>query len=177
MINLIPKEEKAHIIEEYRRRLLVIFLLLLLFTATAMLFLSLPTYVLFSAKHKTVLDSLEIAKHLSSERRDVETETAVRDLNDRVSVVISSVQKRSVVDIVSTIVSKKIDGIHIQRISYDERQSSGVVSISGVASSRERALSFVKALEDSQIFSNVNLPVGSLVKEKDLSFSISATLK
>ncbi len=177
MINLIPKEEKTHITEEYRRRLLVIFLLLLLCSSTAALFLSLPTYVLLEAKHKTVLESLEIAKRLSLERRDVETETAVRNLNDRISVVLSSLQKRSVVDIVSVVVSKKIEGIHIQRISYDERQNNGIILVSGVASNRERALSFVKELESSQIFSKVDLPVGSLVKERDLSFLISATLK
>lgn len=177
MINLIPKEEKMHIIDEYRRRLLVIFLLLLLCTVTSALFLSLPTYVLLEAKHKTVLESLEIAKRLSLERKDVETEVVVRNLNDRVRVVLSSLQKRSVVDVVSVVISKKIEGIHIQRISYDEKQNNGIVSVSGVASNREKALSFVKELESSKIFSKVDLPVGSLVKEKDLSFLISATLK
>ncbi|MFA6078012.1 MAG: PilN domain-containing protein [Candidatus Paceibacterota bacterium] len=177
MINLIPKEEKIQITEEYRRRLLVVFFLLLLCTGAIAILLSLPTYILFESKYKTVLDSLDVAKHLSLERRDAETELAVRDLNDRVSVILSPVQKRSVVEIVSVVVSKKVDGVYIQRISYDAAQNSGNVSISGVALSRDKALSFVKALESAQIFSKIDLPVGSLVKEKNLDFIISATLK
>lgn len=177
MINLIPKEEKIHITEEYRRRLLVIFFLLLLCTGAIAILLSLPTYILFESKYKTVLDSLAVAKHLSLERRDTETEASVRDLNDRVSVILSPAQKRSVVEITSVIVSKKVDGVYIQRISYDAVQNSGNVSISGVASSRDKALAFVKALEGAQIFSKIDLPVGSLVKEKNLDFTISATLK
>lgn len=156
---------------------MVIFFLLLLCTAAVALVLSLPSYILLEGKYKTVLDSLEVAKHLSSERRDIETETAVRELNDRVSVIISTEKKRSAVDIISAVISKKAEGVRILRISYDDSQNSGNISISGMASDREKALAFVRALEGDPIFSKAYLPVSSLVKERNLDFVISATLR
>src|SRR3990167_5199980 len=73
-----------------------------------------------------------------------------------------------VIEMILGLVPPGINLTHLSLISLDQP-----ISITGVASSRDAALLFKNKLENSPDFSDVNLPLGSLVQTQNILFTIS----
>lgn len=71
--------------------------------------------------------------------------------------------------------SRTIPGIIISTLNVPSL--SGDISISGIAKDRITLNQFKKTLQDSQMFSNVVLPINNLEQKENLTFSISMHIK
>ena len=67
----------------------------------------------------------------------------------------------------------KLDSINFMRGQSFDNKKSASMRVSGVASNREMLISFSNALKNSGKFSNVEVPVSSLTKDKDLPFTMN----
>ncbi|HAM88990.1 MAG: hypothetical protein US83_C0002G0090 [Candidatus Falkowbacteria bacterium GW2011_GWC2_38_22] len=64
--------------------------------------------------------------------------------------------------------------IKISRLYAGKNDNS--LRISGIAKSRNDLLAFKEKLEKSEKFSNINLPISSLLEKENINFEISATI-
>jgi len=66
------------------------------------------------------------------------------------------------------------DGIRITNLSFNEKNAA---SLSGHAQRREQIIAFQEALEKSNLFENIKNPLENLVKQTDIDFNFSFTIK
>ena len=78
--------------------------------------------------------------------------------------------------VIKEVVSRKIPGIEITHIFYENSPINGKkISISGLASSRERLLLFRQSFENYTIFKKVDLPISNFVKGSNIQFNLNLT--
>ena len=174
MFNLLPDSLKEKIKTEYRLRLITSILLFVIFLQTLFIILLFPTWLFSFYKEGEVtllvLRTTEFAVSSSS----ASVRSVVNGTNTKLNIINNSLEYVKFTPLLNAIISKKINGIHINRASYISQSSSqSTVLISGLSQSREALVSFVKSLKDSGLFQSVDMPIGNLAKNHNLEFSIS----
>ena len=82
--------------------------------------------------------------------------------------------KESLGGVIAELVSYASPGIYISNISVARISEGGLsLTVKGEASTRSQLLGFVEALKDDPRFSNVNLPIGVLARERNIEFNLS----
>src|SRR3990167_1469226 len=171
MINLIPNEEKKKKVKDFYYRLLVtafaVFGFSILIAGVAML----PAYFLSSVRKNLINSKLETEKNQSIPSPDKETLTVVEDLSKKLDLIEKSRNSRYLVSqkVINEIMSEKMPDIKITQIQYRNESIKGkTISISGVASSRDRLLLFKRELENNIAFKKVDLPISNFVKGSNI---------
>ena len=76
-----------------------------------------------------------------------------------------------------TIIQNKSGSIYVTGINYAPTSIvSANIILEGIANTRESLVSFVKTLEETEAFKEVNLPVGNLAQDKNINFSIELSV-
>ena len=182
MINLIPKEEKRKIAKVFYYRLAVVYLLTLSFSVLIGTVAIVPSYFLTKIKKDSIDKKLEIQKAEPAPLLEEKTRAIIKDLNLKLSLFENKKNNEFIVSqkIINAIILKKISGIKITDISYEDNyQNNSIplqnkkVSIRGIAPSREVLLLFRKALEDDVTFKSVNLPISNFIKGSNIQFYLN----
>lgn len=176
MINLIPNSEKKKKMRDFYYRLFVVFIATLGFGALVGVVSVLPTFFLSSVEKKLALAELAAQQNDPVGEADQNITATMEDLNKKLSTAESARKSKYAISdtILNQIIVRKMSDIKITKISYENSEQAGKkVSISGRAPSRERLLSFRRALEDSTAFKAVDLPISNFVKGSNIEFSLS----
>lgn len=180
MINLIPKEEKKKMVAGFYFRLVVVYLLSFAFPILIGSGLLIPSYFLAYTKQDFVDKKLEAQKNEPVPLPDQETLAIIKDVNNKLQIIERAWSNDFVFSqrVINAIILKKLPNIKITGISYEadlksESGEEGAISIEGMAPSREVLLSFRQALEDSNFFKKVDLPISNFVKGSNIQFYLS----
>ncbi len=176
MINLIPKEEKKKITRGFYCRLLILFLLAGSFSIIIVLVAILPSYFFSSTQNSIINTKLEIQKNELAPLPDQQTLAIIKDLNNKLSLIERAENNKFLISkkVINAIISEKILGIKITDISYENDPLKGKkISIQGNAPSREVLLSFRLALENNNLFRQIDLPISNFVKGSNIQFYLS----
>lgn len=187
MINLLPTSEKKAIRKEYYLRVLTMCLAMLAFVCIAAIISFLPTYLFILSRHGAFLAESRSDETQSRISRVKEMETIVRDTNKKIDLLKNGALSLRVGDIFLNILASKVPGVVITGLSYDsggvaskkgkdQTVSSPSVGIQGKSSDRTALLAFKDTLAREKEFGSVDLPISSLIKDTDLSFSINITI-
>src|SRR3989344_6466115 len=175
MINLLTLEEKKNIKRDYNIRLIIISLSFLLIIVVIAIAFLLPSYFLSSIKEKISsqeLEKIKISQDFSDENIISEI---IQETNMKLSL-LSYYDNKLVVskDIIEAILEKTKGKIEISEIYFTKNNNSpSTIDLKGTASSRESLLLFTEDIEREDQFSEVNLPVSNLVKNKDIKFNFN----
>ena len=102
------------------------------------------------------------------------TTEAIKSLNLKMQVMNSVLDYRKFNPIVDTILAQKFSGIIIDQVAYRMvATSTAVVTVGGIADSRENLVLLSKKLQASSKFKSVDIPISNYAKEKDIEFSIN----
>jgi nitrogen regulatory protein PII-like uncharacterized protein len=178
MISLIPNEEKKRMRRDFYIRFLVVSLVMLslsIFIATTTM---LPSFFISVVRKNADNTKLEIQKKEPALVLSQESLSAIKDLKDKVVLIETSDKDEFVVskEIVDQILSKKMPDIKITQISYDISSTKvKKININGMAPSRERLLLFRQALENSTVFTKVDLPISNFIKGSNIQFFLTLT--
>lgn len=90
----------------------------------------------------------------------------------------TNINGTSTVDIFSEIIGYLPNEVSITSISFSKNQTyeeknGTLIVVSGISKSRDSLVAFSNLLKESGIFSDVNMPVSNLAKDKGNSFSLS----
>lgn len=174
MFNLLPVDIKESIAREYsHKRLLVILFFVVCVQATMLVFIF-PTWLVSFYKEKEIIaESQKVNNNLNDSNVSPAT-TEIKSINSRLNVINTSLEYPKLLPFIDTVISKKTNSISINNFSYvPSASSSATLIVGGVSATRESLVSFVKSLEDTELFTKVDLPIGNLAKDKGIEFTIS----
>lgn len=188
MIDLLPASGKKEIRKEYHLRVFTVCLAMLSLTLSAMVLSFLPTYLFTISRYEAFLSESQSDAAQNRLSQVKEMETVVRDTNKKIDVLKTGAGTYRVKDIFLEVLENKSQGVAITSLSYDSGDSvapkkgkenvpsQAIVSVQGIASDRTALLGFKDALSQKKEFGTIDLPISSLVKDTDLSFSINLNL-
>lgn len=176
MINLIPPVVRKNIITEYWVRVVSIWLFIVAVAATAVVFLSLPVYVLVSSKVDVYAQSAAAATERVTEY-DLSAGALVRAnvMAQRVYELREVEKFSSLIAAIETLQGNdiQIDGFELAR----EKGALAPVLVNGRATTRQALSDFRETLLSQETISEVVLPISNLAKDKDIQFSVWITFK
>ncbi len=176
MINLIPPVVRKSIITEYWVRVVSIWLFIVAVVATAVVFLSLPVYVLVSSKVDVYAQSAAEATERVTEY-DLSAGALVR-----ANVMAQRVFELRKVEKFSSTISaiEVLQGSEIEIEGFEfarEEDALAPVKVTGRAATRQALSDFREALLSQETISEVVLPISNLAKDRDIQFSVWITFK
>lgn len=187
MIDLLPASAKNTIRKEYRLRVFTVCAAMLSLVLAAMVISFLPTYLFVLSRHEAFLVESQSDQTQSRISRVKEMETTVRNTNKKVDLLKNEASVPYVKDVFMEILKSKPAGVSVTGLSYDhggvvskkgkdEAVSPPTIGIQGKSSDRAALLAFKDTLAQKKEFSSVDLPISSLVKDTDLTFSINVIM-
>lgn len=187
MIDLLPASEKHAIRKEYHLRVLVVCFAMFSSVLAAMVISFFPTYLFTLSRYGAFLAESQSDEAQNRISQVKEMETTVRETNKKIDLLKSGASVPQVKDIFLEILESESQGVSITALSYDfggvvskkgkdNTTTPSSVSIQGKSSDRAPLLAFKDALVQKKEFGSVDLPISSLVKDTDLSFSINLIL-
>ena len=175
MINLIPPQAKKIVLREYWLRVVAAWLLLLSFVLFALATLSFPTYLLIEQLNQSLVSDIQAvaAKQVSYS----EIENTVKNINALVNHLNTNREQVKFSSLLAKL--DAIDDSHVtldQFVFVEEQDVLKKIELIGHADTRSDLSAFRDAVEKSEEFDAVELPISNLAKDKDLSFSMDVFL-
>ncbi len=173
MGNLLPTEYKKEIYRMYKIRLLIVFMIFVSFTGLVILIFLAPIFLSVNFEFQSLEKERAILEAETPELKVItELESKVSGINRKIQVLGQDSESKTT-KVLSEIISNKTTGIKIKSISYSKKETGAIIFLRGEATTRESLVLFAKRLEDIDNFTDVNLPVSNLAKDRDLVFSIT----
>ncbi len=182
MINLLPTAEKYVIRKEYHLRVVTVCFAMFSFVLVVMVLSYLPTYLAVVSRHETFLAEMQNDKTQGRMSQMKEMEAVIQETNKKIDLLKIGASNPDVPGIFLKILESKTAGLTLTGFSYDfggyvaqkgkEEAVPISISVQGRSSDRAALIAFKDALVQQKEFKTVDLPISSLVKETDLSFSI-----
>lgn len=178
MSNLLTTNEKDIVVKEYRLRLAVVStsaLGVLMIIGVISLF---PSYVLSNSKYKIIENELSIITEQIEKEALGDPEEIIADTNNKLTILeANSGLGINAYEVIRELTERTNLDIHIKDIFYNNNNKDNIkLSINGISNDRGGLLAFVRGLEDSAMFSDIDLPISNFVKDKDIDFSITITI-
>ena len=176
MINLIPIEEKKEIKNDFYYRFLTAIFVVLCFAVFASLVMIFPSYFISLEKKNFTSQKLSAQKNEVIPEIDQQALIAIKDLDTKLALIGNARNNEFIFskNVINEILSKKLPGIKINSFYYLNDSLEGrKVSIMGVAKDREQLLLFRRALEEDNLFKNVDLPISNFVKDNNIDFNLN----
>lgn len=175
MLNFLPIEERKRLQKEYYLRLGSI---AFLFIAGLFVIASvglLPSYL---------REKIEIRAHIEEEKARQGNDVALLENKEEADKVmemrtyleerVDLLKKNPVIsEAIQKMLAKKTPAITIDSVEF----SKNILTIRGIAATRDDLISFDRSLHDEPFFKNINLPIASLAKNIDNDFTLELTLK
>lgn len=129
------------------------------------------------SKEKESMTLINITNKIMSSKDSTSIASIISDTNTKLNIISKIMLYPKVLPLVDIILSNKISTIRINQMSYTSgKESSATINLGGISDTRDSLVLFVKKLEASKAFKEVNLPVSNFAKNKDIDFSISMTI-
>lgn len=175
MLELLPKNQKKALKQEYFLRVLVV-VLLLSFTVGILSLVSLsPSYFLSLEKEKIVAKQFaEMEKSRNTTENNKEFQSDIKNFKETLGLLKPSEKIVSIGGFIANIVSNKNSGIKIYGITVNSyKKEKYQIIIKGNASGRDTLKAFVENLKGGGLFESVDLPISNFMKIADINFDIT----
>ncbi|MEX2340827.1 MAG: PilN domain-containing protein [Candidatus Paceibacterota bacterium] len=172
MINLIPPTAKNKLIHDYFLRFTSLIFIVAAVACLVLFFLSIPTWVMLKHQLGSISDNKEFISGVESEHKILDEEG--REIEEIIQHVDRQKPPRSRAEVIVLIDELSGDGVVVDRFVFGDKNK---LTISGVASTRPELSDFRDRLTEQKIFSSVELPLSSLVNERDANFNITMVVK
>jgi hypothetical protein len=178
MINFLPEKLKKQVKTEYLLRGLTVLFGYSFFVMVIVSVFIVPSFVLSMVKKDSIIKQLDMVKKSSvNQTEDILSKTRI--INEFTNVLSPKLTpNRLASDFIKSAIGGKVYGIKVSSISTQyEGLEPSKITLSGFSYTRDLLIEYVKELKDLDMFSNVDIPVSTLVKVSNIDFSIVLTLK
>lgn len=176
MINLIPHAFKRNVAIEYWTRVLSVCLFILSGILVASTLLLLPVYVLINSQ----INTFETAANEALERvsqHDLSSATLVKT-GTKARLLLELRNDTKFSEIISLLQGLENSQVHIESIDLTRLDTGiGPIQLTGKAMTRQSLADFRTSLLARPEIDTVLLPISNLAQDKDITFSISVTMK
>lgn len=172
MINLIPPLARAMIVKEYWLRVVGVWLFLLGTGCLLVASLLLPTYMLLRTELLALRE--QVAANAAETATFDTSSTALATAMAEVRLLQAMSTSTYTTDIAQL---TKIAGsnVALESFAFATVDSKTTITITGTATTRAALASFRDAIESDERFVDAILPISSLIKDRDIEFSMTVT--
>jgi len=172
MFKLLTEEEKVEVKQEYSRRRSATMLMALIFVIVVEIIGLLPSYVLSNARYNEVFERTKILKTVSQNKEDKELKKRLARLNLALEVLSPDLDIDRPSKYLNEILDERGSGISVTGYSWSKKEGKVLLSLNGIALSRQDLIAFQDTINLSGHFSEVVLPISNLAQDRDISFQI-----
>lgn len=176
MANLLPKRDRNRFEWEYRFRVLTVVLLSIAVTLVLGTIFLLPSYFVSQSKEESIDRQSELLQKTISAREADLAVTSLLATKQKINQLVSVQDQVLQTEVLQSIINNTDNNIALEGFYYKQgTDSKSEMKITGRAHSRTTLLSFSERLKKESLFSQVDLPVSSLAKDSNITFSITLT--
>src|SRR3990167_9368714 len=172
MFKLLTEEERQKVAHEYAMRRAIVILLTLILVLVVGIIGLLPSYVLSNARENEALERMRIMCSVGEREDDATLQVWLKETNRKLQVLSPALDTDRPSDFIEKILDQRITGIAVTDFSWARAKDKVILSINGVATSRQSLITFENRINSSKYFSEVALPISNLAKDKDIDFQI-----
>lgn len=178
LTNLLPPERQRSLFREHVLRMCVVAVVLAIVLTLVSAVLLFPTYVFLSKSYTIKEDRLVGIESAISSADGTAFSARLSALSGDVEVLTKLGSTRSVSEIVRTALAIPHLGIAISGLAYSPAtgKNSGILAVSGIATSRDSLRNYQMALQGAPFSTSAVLPVSAYAKDSDIVFTITVTL-
>ncbi len=171
MINLIPPRARSMIVKEYWLRVLAVWLFLLGTGCLLVASLLLPTYMLLRNDLVSLRDQVaaNAAETANFDTSSAALSTAMKEAELLGAMGTTSSYTKDVARLTSIAGGEVV----VRSFSFARVEQTTTITITGVASTRASLATFRDAIEADANFTDAVLPISSLIKDKNLDFTMT----
>lgn len=175
-MNLLPATEKEALKKGFKLRFAAVFLFILSILFIVGIVFLLPAYILTPGNmfnyYSGDYSSAGATGGSSEEMLNIPAE-----IDSKTKLLQNILQEMPITEILQEIVQNLPQSVSINSINFSRDQSfkdkkGSVVTISGMASNRDSLVGFASALQESDKFSDINMPVSNLAKGSNLPYTM-----
>lgn len=133
----------------------------------------LPAYVLSEARLNALQDQYTFLQASVASLTSDTSATPLTGLKRKLDVLSKEKNDARLTDAVLSVLSYRGEGVVLGSFDYSTTGNTSSLKLRGVAKDRDSLLSFERALRQDGRFGKVELPVSSLVREKDIEFDLT----
>lgn len=172
MINLLPPSAKKIVSHERKAKFFSVLCLGLSLAFVVSIVFSIPIWIVQDYQLNTIREDKEFTVEVEEERKRREAEN--KEIQSIIQHIERQANSRNYTNIMAVVDELAGDSIRVDRFVFDEKNK---LSLMGVASTRPALSEFRNQLEAHADFSSVEMPLSSLVNERDAVFNITLKLK
>ncbi len=172
MANLIPLEAQRGVQKEYWVRVLVVWCMLVAFGLLLITILMVPVYILIESQTSAYATLYSEATIQSDQIASLEA--VINESNTVAEKLVENTDDTKVSEYITDITDRTNQGVQVTNFAYTGGATS--IGIGGTAKTRANLAAFKTALEESEKFERVELPISSLASERDIDFSMELIL-
>lgn len=177
MFNLLPESMKEKAKRDYKFRRLLVTLSLVIFLQCSFLIFLFPSWIVSTYKEKEIVSQVANIGKSQSITESNSALSIIKSTNKKLDSLNIELEYPRVTPFINVVLSKKTGAIYITGFSFiTTDKKTGTLELSGVSTTRESLVSFVKRLKESGVFKAVDLPISNLAKDKNINFSIGLIL-
>ncbi|MDC1205361.1 hypothetical protein N8083_00745 [Candidatus Pacebacteria bacterium] len=171
MANLIPPDAKHAIIVEYWTRVVTVWFVLIGCALIVVAILKLPTFVLVNTQLNAFKGAYNDARVKEDTFLEVQkTLIEANELSNLLSGYEGAIELTNLLGVLDTIAGTEVS---ISDFKFEKTETALTkITIVGFANTRIALADFSKNIEAHVLFSEAALPISSLAKDKDISFSL-----
>jgi Tfp pilus assembly protein PilN len=173
MANLLPRDERKYVQRERAMRISIVGLIFLLTIVVFANVLLAPSYFLAYSRESEVREQIETIERVSALREDAGASLLLKSTKDQLSFLKSALGVMLPRELIEEVLISKPRRVSVTSILYTTRKDGDQVTLRGLAESRDDLIRFSANLEDSRLFSDVQLPVSNLAQSTDVSFELN----
>ncbi|PIU74785.1 MAG: hypothetical protein COS76_04270 [Candidatus Portnoybacteria bacterium CG06_land_8_20_14_3_00_39_12] len=176
MINLLPPFRKQDLRREFMWRRLGIFLWMLFFVLIIFSGLLFTTWSYTNIQHQAFSHLVQIEESSNQGQKIKGIEQEIKEANIKLKYLDQlKLNQEPTFMVVNNLSNFSSRNIIFRGLSINRATKKG--SIEGFAKNRDDLLNLKQNMEQSNNFSQIDLPLNSLLKEKDLNFNLSFSFK
>jgi hypothetical protein len=172
MFTFLPQPYKSEVLREHHRRVVIVCLGLVIVAMLSGAILTTPTFVATNSQRKSMADDKARLQAEAGSEKGAEVTAEVRTIKARLAILSAKSARKPIVSVFEKVLAQPRPGISIIGLSLSRGAEKGGIIVQGVAETRADLVAFSKGLQGEPSFSRVDLPVSSLAKGTDISFTI-----
>ncbi len=174
MFNFLPEKEREDLRSEYKKRRLSVIFVFMALSGLVSLFLFAPTYIVFYLEKEQLIKTLEVVQKDSKHLVDPNFFENIKNISNDVDLLNSHTEEVFVTDLINLVLLSKPELVSITSFAFQKNNNNQELSasLSGFAENREVLLEFSEKLKSKEYITEVNIPLASFTREKNLDFSM-----
>lgn len=178
LTNLLPPERQTVLARDYFLRLCVVIVWCITILTFVSVILLLPTYVLLTKNANVGKKHLASIESALSSINGTTLSARLATLSNNTTTLSALAHEPSVSAIIRSALAISRPGITLSSFTYSpaKRTTSGILVISGIATTRDALRSYQITLQGAPIALSASLPVSAYAKDSNIIFTITMTL-